>query len=110
VFKAALFLAAGAVIHEVHSRYVTDMGGLRRYMPYTFAAMLLAGLSLAALPPFSGWWTKDLAVQTISMLGGRASTVALATAVLTGFYTARMIFYVFLAPRGGSCTQRSPGS
>ena len=109
VFKAALFLAAGAVIHEVHSRYVTDMGGLRRYMPYTFAAMLLAGLSLAALPPLSGWWTKDLAVQAISLLGGRASMVALATAVLTGFYTVRMLYYVFLAPPRRELHAEEPG-
>lgn len=96
VFKATLFLVAGAVIHAVHSRYMDDMGGLRRYMPLSFAAFLLAALSLAALPPFSGWWSKDLAVHAIGLLGSRALAAALATAVLTAFYTARMLYLVFL--------------
>ena len=96
VFKATLFLVAGAVIHAVHSRYMDDMGGLRRYMPLSFAAFLLAGLSLAAIPPFSGWWSKDLAVHAIGLLGPRAEEAALITAVLTAAYTARMIYLVFL--------------
>jgi NADH-quinone oxidoreductase subunit L len=96
VFKAALFLAAGAVIHAVHSRFITDMGALRRLMPVTFASMLLAALSLSAIPPFSGWWSKDLAVQAINLMGSGASTVALVTAFLTAAYTARMVYYVFL--------------
>ena len=95
VFKAALFLGAGAIIHAVHSRYITDMGGLRKAMPLTYLSMLLAGASLAALPPFSGWWTKDLAVRAIAEIGGFAELVALVTAVLTAAYTFRMIYYVF---------------
>jgi len=110
VFKAALFLAAGAIIHELHTRYITDMGGLRRYMPYTFVAMLLAGLGLAALPPFSGWWTKDLAVQAIARLGGGASLVALVTAVITSFYTMRMIYYVFIASPRRGLHAKEPGA
>jgi len=96
VFKATLFLVAGAVIHAVHSRYMDDMGGLRRYMPLSFAAFLLAALSLAAVPPFSGWWSKDLAVHAIGLMGGAALAAALATAILTAFYTARMLYLVFL--------------
>jgi NADH-quinone oxidoreductase subunit L len=95
VFKATLFLGAGAIIHAVHSRYITDMGGLRRVMPYTYLSMLLAGASLAALPPFSGWWTKDLAVRAIARIGWFAEFTALITAVLTAAYTFRMIYYVF---------------
>ncbi|ABM80063.1 NADH-quinone oxidoreductase subunit L [Hyperthermus butylicus] len=111
VFKAALFLGAGAIIHAVHSRYITDMGGLRRHMPYTFAAMLLAGASLAALPPFSGWWSKDLAVRAIASLGGFAEAVALLTAVITAAYTFRMIYYVFFGePRfHGEHVHEAPG-
>ena len=96
VFKATLFLAAGAVIHAVHSRFMDDMGGLRRYMPYTFVAFLLAALSLAAIPPWSGWWSKDETVAAISMLGPLARGAALATAVLTAFYSLRMVYLVFL--------------
>ncbi|BEP17356.1 NADH-quinone oxidoreductase subunit L [Pyrofollis japonicus] len=98
VFKAALFLAAGAIIHAVHSRFIDDMGDLRKYMPWTYLATLLAGLSLAAIPPFSGWWSKDLAVHAMGEYSWWLAFGALVTAVLTGAYTMRMIYYVFHAP------------
>src|SRR6478609_11884887 len=60
MFKASLFMGAGAVLHAVGSRYMTDMGGLRSKMPKTYVFMLLAGLSLAAAPLVtSGFWSKD---------------------------------------------------
>ncbi len=95
VFKAALFLAAGALIHAVHSRYITDMGGLRHTMPLTFIATLLAGLSLAAIPPFSGWWSKDAVVAVVEEAGTGYAVLALVTAFFTAAYTLRMIVYVF---------------
>ncbi len=95
VFKAALFLAAGALIHAVHSRYITDMGGLRKSMPWTFLATLLAGLSLAAVPGFSGWWSKDAVVSVVEEAGTAFAALALVTAFLTAAYTLRMIVYVF---------------
>jgi NADH-quinone oxidoreductase subunit L len=109
VFKATLFLVAGAMIHAVHSRYMDDMGGLRRYMPLSFAAFLLAGLSLSAIPPFSGWWSKDLAVHAIGLLGDWALAAALATAVLTAFYTARMLYLVFLGEPRFHGSPHEPG-
>ncbi len=110
VFKAALFLTAGALIHAVHSRYITDMGGLAKKMPYTFTAAILAGLSLAAIPPFSGWWSKDLAVASISMAGFNAQLAALVTAVLTAFYTLRALIYVFSTkPTGRIAEGHEPG-
>ncbi len=110
VFKAALFLTAGALIHAVHSRYITDMGGLSKKMPYTFTAAMLAGLSLAAVPPFSGWWSKDLAVASISMAGFYAQLFALVTAVLTAAYTLRALFYVFtVKPTGRVAKGHEPG-
>ena len=59
LFKAALFLCAGSVIHAVESIYIFDMGGLRRYMPITHGLMLVAFLSLSGIPPLSGFWSKD---------------------------------------------------
>ena len=109
VFKATLFLVAGAVIHAVHSRYMDDMGGLRRYMPLSFTAFLLAALSLAAIPPFSGWWSKDAAVHAISLLGWNASSIAVLTAVLTAAYTARMLYLVFLGEYRGHGRPHEPG-
>jgi NADH-quinone oxidoreductase subunit L len=60
MFKASLFMAAGAVLHMVGSRFMTDMGGLRKNMNKTFIFMLLSGLSLAGAPLItSGFWSKD---------------------------------------------------
>lgn len=109
VFKAALFLVAGAVIHAVHSRYMDDMGGLKKYMPLSFVAFLLAALSLAALPPFSGWWSKDAAVHAISLMSHKAAVFALITAVLTAIYTSRMLYHVFLGEYRGHGHPHEPG-
>ncbi|HEV2120201.1 MAG TPA: NADH-quinone oxidoreductase subunit L [Candidatus Bathyarchaeia archaeon] len=92
VFKASLFLAAGWVLHVAGSRFMDEMGGLAKAMRLTSASMLLAGLSLMGIPPFSGFWTKD-AILSVSFLGGQYILygLALATAFITGFYTVRML-------------------
>ena len=60
LFKAALFMGAGALLHSVGSRFLTDMGGVRKHMKKTYIFMLLAGLSLAGAPLItSGFWSKD---------------------------------------------------
>ena len=97
VFKAALFLAAGAVIHAVHSRFVDDMGGLARGMKLTALAFLLACLSLAGVPPFAGYWTKDEIVHVAAEAGLLLPTLlAVITAGFTACYTARVFSRVFL--------------
>ena len=69
-FKALLFLGSGSVIHAMHHAYhathshedaqdMRNMGGLRRYMPWTFGLMLIATLAIAGIPPFSGFFSKD---------------------------------------------------
>jgi NADH-quinone oxidoreductase subunit L len=92
VFKASLFLAAGWVLHIAESRFMDEMGGLAKAMRLTSASMLLAGLSLMGIPPFSGFWTKD-AILSLSFLGGQYILygLALITAFITGFYTVRML-------------------
>jgi NADH-quinone oxidoreductase subunit L len=92
VFKASLFLAAGWVLHAAESRFMDEMGGLAKVMRLTSASMLLAGLSLMGIPPFSGFWTKD-AILSLSFLGGQYILygLALITAFVTGFYTVRML-------------------
>ena len=59
MFKALLFLGAGSVIHAVHSNYLKDMGGLRKFMPITNITFLIAALAIAGVPPFAGFWSKD---------------------------------------------------
>ena len=95
LFKACLFLCAGTVIHAIHSIYVTDMGGMRRYLPLTWSFLLVAALSLMGMPPLPGFWSKDavllVALEASPLLLG----LGLVTAGLTAFYTVRMVVLVF---------------
>ena len=59
MFKALLFLGAGSIIHAVHSNYMNDMGGLRKYLPITHITFLIACLAIAGIPPFAGFFSKD---------------------------------------------------
>ena len=99
LFKAALFLGAGSVIHAVETIYMDKMGGLGKQMPFTKILMLLATLSLAGIPPFSGFWSKD-AIFVASLNAGLTLTnvlyvVAVVTALMTLVYSARFIYMVF---------------
>ena len=100
VFKASLFMGAGALLHTVGSRYLTDMGGMRRYMKKTYIFMLLAGLSLAGAPLItSGFWSKDAIFASLLDSGYSYSwylfSMAVIVAVMTAFYTFRMIGMAF---------------
>ena len=59
MFKALLFLGAGAIIHAVHSNEMSHMGGLRKQMPITHITFLVACLAISGIPPFSGFFSKD---------------------------------------------------
>ncbi|MBD3171234.1 NADH-quinone oxidoreductase subunit L [Candidatus Bathyarchaeota archaeon] len=102
LFKASLFLGAGAVIHAIHSIYTFDMGGLKKYMPKTYWLMILATLSLAGVPPFSGFWSKDAVFISALVAGTPLAYVLLAvggvSAALTMAYSLRYIWLTFLAP------------
>jgi NADH-quinone oxidoreductase subunit L len=100
MFKASLFMGAGALLHAVHSRFMTDMGGLRKQMPKTYIFMLLAALSLAGAPLFtSGFWSKDAIFAAVLESGYQYSwplfAMAVIVAVMTAFYTFRMIGMAF---------------
>ncbi len=107
VFKALLFLSAGAVIHTVHTKYVDEMGGLRKDMPKVFWPMLIGGLSLAGLPVLGGFFSKESIFETCWELfhveGNPAGIIFLILAALvaamTFFYTLRMIGYTFLGEK-----------
>lgn len=100
LFKASLFMGAGALLHAVGSRFLTDMGGLRRHMRKTYIFMLLAGLSLAGAPLVtSGFWSKDsIFAATLESEYSYAIplfAVAVMVAVMTAFYTFRMLGMAF---------------
>ena len=96
IFKACLFLAAGALIHAADSKYINDMGGMRNKMKLTFAAVLIAVASLSGIPPFSGFWSKD-AVLGAAWGAGQYGlfVVGALTAGMTAFYSFRMLGLVF---------------
>ncbi|PWV37771.1 MAG: NADH-quinone oxidoreductase subunit L [Desulfurococcaceae archaeon] len=97
VFKASLFLGAGILIHELGSRYIDGIGIKARSLRITMLSMILASLGLAALPPFSGYWSKDLVVDTSLEAGFlQASALAIITSFLTAAYTFRMISILYL--------------
>jgi len=96
IFKACLFLAAGALIHAADSKYISDMGGMRQKMKLTFAAFLIAVASLSGIPPFSGFWSKD-AILGVAWGAGQYGlfAVGMVTAGMTAFYSFRMLGIVF---------------
>ncbi|HKW09381.1 MAG TPA: NADH-quinone oxidoreductase subunit L [Gemmatimonadaceae bacterium] len=127
-FKALLFLGSGSVIFAMHRAYhathndddaqdMRNMGGLKRYMPWTFWLMLAATLAIAGIFPFSGFFSKDEILGTL-FLRARGSTLAdahwlgipggivlyacyvlgLAAAFMTAVYMMRMLMYTFLGP------------
>ena len=65
-FKALLFLGAGSVIHAVHSNEMTDMGGLRKFMPKTYWTFIIGSLSLAGVIPLAGFFSKDEILASVS--------------------------------------------
>ncbi len=96
IFKASLFLAAGWVIHVTETRFMDQMGGLAKAMRLTSVSMLLAGLSLIGIPPFSGFWTKDSILSSAFQSSQFVFYgIGLATVLLTAFYTTRMLGITF---------------
>jgi NADH-quinone oxidoreductase subunit L len=94
-FKALLFLGAGMVIHFIHSNDMRDMGGLRKYLPVTHLVFLLACLSIAGVPPFAGFFSKE-EILTAAWHGNPAIFyIALITAGITAFYMFRLYFSIF---------------
>jgi len=104
MFKASLFMAAGSLLHIVGSRFMTDMGGLRKQMKKTYAFMWAAGLGLMGAPFIStGFWSKDAIFAAVYESGNEWAMplyiIAVLTAVITTFYTTRMIGMVFFGKK-----------
>ena len=95
MFKALLFLAAGAIIHAAHSNFMTDMGGLRKYLPITHTTFLIACLTIAGIPPLSGFFSKDEILAAAFHHNKFLFAVEYAVAGLTAFYMFRLYFNIF---------------
>lgn len=117
-FKALLFLAAGSVMHALSGELdMRKMGGLRKYMPRTFATMFIATLAISGVPLFSGFFSKDEILYN-AFISERGSpilwAVGLLAAVLTAFYMFRLLFLTFygksrMEPEVEKHVHESPG-
>jgi len=99
-FKAVLFLGAGSVIIAMHHEQdMRKMGGLRKYMPITYATVLIGAIANAGLPPFAGFFSKDSIIMAVqaSQVGGAtfAYICALAAVFVGGLYSFRLVFFAF---------------
>ncbi len=98
-FKALLFLASGSVIHALHDEQnMQKMGGLKKYMPVTYWVFILASLSISGIPGFSGFFSKDEILWRAYQSGGLGRFLwflAAAAALLTAFYSFRLIYLTF---------------
>jgi NADH-quinone oxidoreductase subunit L len=118
-FKACLFLCAGSVIHGCHHEQdMRRMGGLRRFMPVTFACMLVSTLAISGLPLFSGFYSKDKIVMaafesSLAHFSGASLFAAIAlpvAAALTAFYMFRLIFMTFFGEYRGLAVAHAPAA
>ncbi|HEX5045345.1 MAG TPA: NADH-quinone oxidoreductase subunit L [Candidatus Polarisedimenticolaceae bacterium] len=112
-FKALLFLGAGSVIHGLSGRQdIREMGGVRRFMPITFATFLVGCLAIAGLPGLSGFFSKDEILWSAWSSGHLAVWSLLAlSAGLTAFYMFRLLYLVFFGePRAHAHGHESPPS
>lgn len=100
MFKGLLFLAAGSVIHGVHSQEMTDMGGLRKKMPITFWTFLIGTMALSGVPFLAGFYSKDGILGSALAFGMTDGhyipfILGISAALLTPFYMFRLVFRTF---------------
>jgi NADH-quinone oxidoreductase subunit L len=108
-FKALLFLAAGAVIHTVHTNDMWAMGRLGRAMPRTALVFVVGTLALAGVPPFSGFVSKEAILGGVWEAGLRGPFVLLSVTVfLTAFYMFRAVFLTFFGARAAGGHPHDP--
>ncbi|MDQ6420952.1 NADH-quinone oxidoreductase subunit L [Paenibacillus sp. LHD-117] len=99
-FKALLFLAAGSVIHAVHTQNIKEMGGLYPRMRVTALTFAIGALALSSIPPLAGFWSKDVILAVALEQNPFLFAVGLAAALCTAFYMTRVFALVFLGKRG----------
>ncbi|HKY27727.1 MAG TPA: proton-conducting transporter membrane subunit, partial [Pyrinomonadaceae bacterium] len=100
-FKALMFLGAGSVIHGMHHEQdMRKMGGLKKYMPYTYMTFLAGWLAICGVIPFSGFWSKDEILWNAAStnqipLGWLVWIVGIIAATCTAFYMTRLVAMTF---------------
>ena len=108
-FKALLFLGAGSVNHATGTFDMRKMGGLRRFMPWTYATFLIASISIAGIWPLSGFWSKDEILASSLEAQPVLFALAMITVFMTAFYMFRVVFMTFGGDyRGGEEAHGQP--
>nr|YP_008578734.1 NADH dehydrogenase subunit 5 [Candida prachuapensis]AGW07365.1 NADH dehydrogenase subunit 5 [Candida prachuapensis] len=101
-FKATLFMAAGSVMHSLiaETQDMRKYGGLQQYLPFSYVAMTMASLSLMAMPGLTGYYSKDIIMESLygnySMSGYILYYMAVASATLTSLYSTRLLYLTFI--------------
>ena len=108
-FKALLFLGAGSVNHATGTFDMRQMGGLRKFMPWTYITFLIASLSIAGIWPLSGFWSKDEILAASLQNQPVLFALAMLTVFMTAFYMFRAVFLTFGGEyRGGAEAHGKP--
>ena len=100
-FKALLFMSAGAIIHAVINEYqdIRTYGGFHKFLPLSYICIFIASLSLMALPGLTGYYSKDIIIESLygsyTFTGYIIYWFAIASATLTSVYSIRLIYYIF---------------
>jgi NADH-quinone oxidoreductase subunit L len=95
-YKALIFLGSGSVIHALDAEQdIRKMGALRRFMPITAVTMILGWLSIAGVPPFSGFFSKGSVLEAAFAREPVLWAIGVVTAVLTAYYMGRLVYVVF---------------
>jgi NADH-quinone oxidoreductase subunit L len=94
-FKALLFLGAGSVNHATGTFDMREMGGLRKFMPWTYATFLIASISIAGIWPLAGFWSKDEILASALENQPILFILAMITVFMTAFYMFRVVFMTF---------------
>jgi len=95
-FKALLFLGSGSVIHAMAGEQdMRRMGGLKKYLPVTFATMMIGTLAIAGIPPFAGFFSKDEILYRAFEHNKLIWSLAVVTALMTAFYMFRLMAMTF---------------
>jgi NADH-quinone oxidoreductase subunit L len=97
-FKALLFLGAGSVIHSLQGEQdLRNMGGIKKYLPITYATFLIGVLAISGIPPFAGFFSKDEILAKAFEQNAAIWALAVIASLLTAFYMFRLLFLTFFA-------------
>ncbi len=95
-FKALLFLGSGSVIHSLNGEQdLHKMGGLARFLPWTFPTFAVGWLAISGIPPFAGFWSKSDVLTNVYATSKPLWVLGLLTAVLTAYYMSRLFVLTF---------------